>query len=44
MNTSGTLDELFCYGGTPLGWAEYAGDNDPHAGIAAYLRERKSPR
>ena len=29
---------------TPLGWAEYAGDKDPHAGIAAYLRERESPR
>ena len=32
------------YGGTPLGWAEYAGNKDPHAGIAAYLRERESPR
>ena len=32
------------YGGTPLGWAEYAGNKDPHAGIAAYLRERESPQ
>ena len=32
------------YGGTPLGWAEYAGNKDPHAGIAAYLRERESQR
>ena len=32
------------YGGTPLGWAEYAGNQDPHAGIAAYLRERESSR
>jgi len=29
------------YGGTPLGWAEYAGGKDPYAGIAAYLRERE---
>lgn len=30
------------YGGTPLGWAEYAGAREPHAGIAAYLRARES--
>jgi peptide-methionine (S)-S-oxide reductase len=28
------------YGGTPLGWAEYAGDKHPYNEIAAYLRDR----
>jgi ankyrin repeat protein len=26
------------YGGTPLGWAEYSGDQPPYDAIAAYLR------
>jgi peptide-methionine (S)-S-oxide reductase len=29
------------YGGTPLGWAEYAGNKPPYDEIAAYLRQRQ---
>jgi ankyrin repeat protein len=31
------------YGGTPLGWAEYAGNADRFASIAVYLRGRRNP-
>jgi peptide-methionine (S)-S-oxide reductase len=30
------------YNGTPLGWADYAGNKPPHAEIAEYLRARQS--
>jgi peptide-methionine (S)-S-oxide reductase len=29
------------YGGTPLGWADYAGDKQPYNEIAIYLRDRQ---